>query len=54
MHSRKTLFFHDTELVKNAGSFNKPIGCYDGTEIYEFAGSFILNKLESTTIKSNI
>lgn len=34
MELRKTLVFHDTESwMKKAGSFDKPMGCYDGAEV---------------------
>ena len=29
------------------------MGCYDGTELYELVGSFILNKLTSIINKSD-
>ena len=34
MELRKDLVFHDAESwMKKAGSFDKPMGCYDGAEV---------------------
>ena len=34
--------------------FDVPMGCFDGAEIYELAGSFILNHLGSVIDKNDI
>ena len=47
-HSRKTLLFHNNQpWEKKSGhsDFDVPMGCYDGAEICESVGIFILNKL---------
>ena len=57
MQSRKTLLFQNSESwVKKTGNedFDVPMGCYDGAEVCELVGSFILNKLTSIINKSNI
>ena len=57
MQSRKTLLFQNSESwVKKTGNeyFDVPMGCYDGADICELVGSFILNKLTSIINKSNI
>ena len=57
MQSRKTLFFQNSEpWVKKLGNenFDEPMGCYDGAELCELVGSFILNKLASIVSKSDI
>ena len=56
MQSRKTLLFQNSEpWVKKLGNenFNVPMGCYDGAELCELVGSFILNKLTSIVNKSD-
>ena len=35
-------------------NFDVPMGCYDGAELCELVGSFILNKLTSIVNKSDI
>jgi hypothetical protein len=50
MHARKTLLFHEsTTWVKKSGEedFDVPMGCYDGAEVCEIVGTFILNKLKN-------
>ena len=57
MQSRKTLIFENSEpWTKKCGNenFNVPMSCYDGAEVCELVGSFILNKLTSIINKSNI
>ena len=57
MQSRKTLLFQNSEpWVKKLGNenFDVPMGCYDGAELCELVGSFILNKLTSIDNKSDI
>ena len=48
MQSRKTLLFHEEEpWVKKEGNedFDVPMGCYDGAEVCEATGSYILSRL---------
>ena len=57
MQSRKNLLFQNLEpWVKKLGNqnFDVPMGCYDGAELCELVGSFILNKLTSIVNKSDI
>ena len=57
MQSRKTLLFQNSERwVKKLANknFDVPMGCYDGAELCELVGSFILNKLTSIVNKFNI
>ena len=57
MQSRKTLLFQNLKsLVKKTGNedLDVPMACYDGAELCELVGSFILNKLISIINKSNI
>ena len=57
MQSKKTLLFQNSESwVKKTvnESFDVPMGCYDGAEVCELVGSFILNKLTSIINKSDI
>ena len=35
-------------------NFNVPMGCYDGAEVCELVGTYILNKLKNVTNKDNI
>jgi hypothetical protein len=48
MQARKTVLFENDEpWLKKSGEqdFDVPMGCYDGAEVCELVGSFILNKL---------
>ena len=57
MQSIKTLLFQNSEpWVKNLGNenFDVPMGCYNGSEVWELVGSFILNKLTPIVNKSDI
>ena len=48
MQSRKTVLFHNQEpWVKREEDedFDVPMGCYDGAEVSELVGSYLLNKL---------
>ena len=56
-HSRKTLLFHNNQpWEKKSGDpdFDVPVGCYDGAEICELVGIFILNKISNVIDKSSI
>ena len=57
MHSRKIFLFQNSEQwVKKDGNedFDVPMGCYNGAEICELVGSFILNQLGSIIAKNDI
>ena len=48
--SRKTLLFNEKiPWIKKDGSedFDVPMGCFDGAEVCEMVGTFILNKLKN-------
>ena len=52
MQSRKTLLFHEKEpWVKRSGKedFDVPMGCFDGAEVCELVGSYLLNELKNIT-----
>ena len=49
MQSGKTLLFSDGEPgVKKDGEddFDVPMGCYDGAEVWELVGTYLLNQLK--------
>ena len=57
MQSIKTLLFQNSEpRVKKLGNenFDVTMGCYNGSEVWELIGSFILNKLTPIVNKSDI
>ena len=57
MHLRKIFLFQNSESwVKKDGNkdFDVPMGCFDGAEICELVGSFILNQLQSVLDKNDI
>ena len=57
MHSRKILLFQNSEpwVKKDANEdFDVPIGCYDGAEICELVGYFILNQLGSVISQNDL
>ena len=57
MHSRKTLLFNGNEpWVKKGDSpmFDVAMGCYDGAEVCELVGLYILHKLTSTYTNGSI
>ena len=50
MHARKSLLFSKKQpWVKRNGSedFDVPMGCFDGAEICELVGTYILSKLST-------
>ena len=54
MQSRKTLLFHENEpWAKKEGEeeIDVPMGCYDGAEVCEIVGCFMLNELSSVIKK---
>ena len=55
-HSRKTLHFHNNQPSEKYGEldFDILIGCYDGAEVCELVGIFILNKLSNIICKNSI
>ena len=57
MQARKTLLFLNGEpWVKKSGNqdFDVPMGCFDGAEVCELVGSYILKKLSSIINKEDI
>ena len=57
MDLRKILLFQNYRpWVKKDGNedFDVPMGCYNGAEIFELVGSFILNQLGSVIDKNDI
>jgi len=56
MHSRKSLLFNNGNawIKKDNSSFDVTMGSYDGAEVCELVGQFILNGLASTYGKENI
>ena len=52
MHCRRTFLFHDGKawVKRENPDFDVPIGSYDGAEICEITGLYILNKLISSNI----
>ena len=57
MQARKTLLFHESvPWVKRSGNedFNVPMGSYDGAEVCELVGAFLLNNLGHIIDKSNV
>ena len=56
MHSRKSLLFDQNTawIKKNNSSFDVTMGSYDGTEVCELVGLFILNDLCNEYGKDNI
>ena len=51
-HSRKPLLFYNNQSGNL--DFDVPMGCYDGAEICELVGIFILNKLSNNIDKKSI
>ena len=54
MQSRQTLLFYDKQpWVKKTGTenFDVPMGCYDGAEVCELVGCYILNQLSTVMRK---
>ena len=54
MQLRQTLLFHDKQpWVKKTGTENLdvPMGCYDGAEVCELVGCYILNQLSTVMRK---
>ena len=57
MQARKTLLFNDSKpwLEKSGNKdFNVPMGCFDGAEVCELVGSFILTKLCDVLQRENV
>ena len=57
MQARQTLLFHDKEpWVKKTGDedFDVPMGCFDGAEVCQLVGSYILSKLSSLINQNDI
>ena len=57
MQSRKTLLFTDGEPCfqkDDEDDFNVPMGCYDGAEVCELVGTYLLNQLMVVIAKENM
>ena len=57
MQARKTLLFQNTKpWVKKSGTkdLDVPMGCYDGAEVCELVGSYMLNQLKHDVNKESI
>ena len=56
MQARKTLFENTKPWVKKSGTkdFDVPIGCYDGAELRELLGSYMLDQLKHAVNKERI
>ena len=57
MQSRKILLFSDGEpWVKkdDEDDFDVPMGCYDGAEVCELVGIYLLNQLQVVIAKENM
>ena len=57
MQTSKTLLFNDSQpWLKKFGSedFDVPIGCFDGAEVSELVGSFILTKFYDVLQRENV
>ena len=56
-HSRKTLLFYNNHPWKKKygnPDFDVPMGCFDGAQICELVGIFVLNKLSNIIDKNSI
>ena len=57
MQSRKTLLFNEKNpWVKRCGDedFDVPMGCYDGAEVCELVGFYLLKKVSNIVDKKSI
>ena len=57
MQARKTLLFHDgIPWVKRSDNedFDVPMGSYDGPEVCELVGAFLLNNLSHVMDKTSV
>ena len=57
MQSRRTLLFNDREpRLKKSGNeeFDVPMGCFDGAEVCELVGVYILHLLRTVMRKENV
>ena len=56
MHSRKTLLFHESAKAKREGNknFDVPMGCFDGAEVCELVGTYILSQLNLVFENENV
>ena len=55
--SRRTLLFNNKEpWLKNSGNeeFDVPMGCFDGAEVCEVIGVYILHLLKTVMRKENV
>lgn len=57
LQARKTLLFHEGETwVKKSGNedFDVTMGCFNGAEVCELVGTYILSKIESIINKQDV
>ena len=57
MHARKTILFHDDKpwaKRNNANDFDVPMGSYDGAEVCELIGTFMLSEISTVIDKNDI
>ena len=57
MQSRKTLLFSDGEpwaKKDDKDGFDVPVNCYDGVEVCELVGTYLLNQLKVVIAKENM
>ena len=57
MQAKKTLLLHDgIPWVKRSGNedFDMPMGSYDGAEVCELVGAFLLNNLSHVIDKTSV
>ena len=54
-HARKSLFFHSNQpwIKRDSDTFDVTIGGYDGTEIWELVGIFMLSLLSKNYSSNN-
>ena len=55
-HARKSLLYNNSEpwIKKDSGLFDVTMGAYDGAEVCELVGTFLLHKLSLKYNKNNI
>ena len=57
MHSRKNQLFHGSEPVikrEDSENFDVPMGCFDGAEVCELVGTYILSQLNTVFENENV
>ena len=55
-HSRESLLFNNQQawIKRESGLFNVTMGAYDGAEVCELVGSFLLHQLSKNIIKKTL